>query len=59
LNLGHQHGSHLGLAFAKYHGGSVNKAVTFGHRGPGPTIKRPALTDKMFAHAGLIDAIPS
>ena len=58
LNLwGISYGSHLGLAFMKVHGGSVNKAVLSGIEGLDQTIKRPAMTDKMFAHVQeLIDA---
>jgi pimeloyl-ACP methyl ester carboxylesterase len=60
LNLwGISYGSHLGLTFIKYHGGSVNKAVLSGIEGLDQTIKRPALTDKMFVHVQeLIDADP-
>lgn len=61
LNLwGISYGSHLGLAFMKYHGGSVNKAVLSGIEGLDQTVKRPALTDKMFMHVQeLIDADPN
>lgn len=60
LNLwGISYGSHLGLAFMKYHGASVNKAVLSGIEGLDQTVKRPAMTDKMFAHVqDLIDADP-
>lgn len=60
LNLwGISYGSHLGLATMKYHGGSINKAVLSGIEGLDQTIKRPALTDKMFAHVQeIIDADP-
>ena len=51
LNLwGISYGSHLGLALMKYHPASINKAVLSGIEGLDQTIKRPALTDKMFAH---------
>jgi pimeloyl-ACP methyl ester carboxylesterase len=61
INLwGISYGSHLGLAFMKYHHDSVNKAVLSGIEGLDQTIKRPALTDKMFAHVqDLIDADPA
>jgi pimeloyl-ACP methyl ester carboxylesterase len=61
LNLwGISYGSHLGLAFMKYHAGSVNKAVLSGIEGLDQTIKRPAMTDKMFVHVQeLIDADPA
>ena len=61
LNLwGISYGSHLGLAFMKYHGRSVNKAVLSGIEGLDQTIKRPAMTDRMFAHVQeLIDADPT
>lgn len=61
LNLwGISYGSHLGLAMMKYHGPSVNKAVLSGIEGLDQTIKRPAKTDKMFAHVQeLIDADPA
>ena len=60
LNLwGISYGSHLGLTLMKYHGASVNKAVLSGIEGLDQTIKRPAMTDKMFAHVQeLIDADP-
>lgn len=60
LNLwGISYGSHLGLTLMKYHAGSVNMAVLSGIEGLDQTIKRPALTDKMFAHVQeLIDADP-
>lgn len=60
LNLwGISYGSHLGLAIMKYHGAAVNKAVLSGIEGLDQTIKRPAMTDKMFAHVQeLIDADP-
>jgi pimeloyl-ACP methyl ester carboxylesterase len=60
LNLwGISYGSHLGLTLMKYHGPSVNKAVLSGIEGLDQTIKRPAMTDKMFAHVQeLIDADP-
>lgn len=60
VNLwGISYGSHLGLAFMKYHGDSVNRAVLSGIEGLDQTIKRPALTDKMFAHVQeVIDADP-
>lgn len=51
LNLwGISYGSHLGLTFIKYHGASVNKAVLSGIEGLDQTIKRPALTDRMFVY---------
>ncbi|RYD92059.1 MAG: alpha/beta fold hydrolase [Sphingomonadales bacterium] len=61
LNLwGISYGSHLGLAMMKYHGGSVNKAVLSGIEGLDQTIKRPAMTDRMFVHVqDLIDADPA
>lgn len=61
LNLwGISYGSHLGLAFMKYHGASVNRAVLSGIEGLDQTIKRPALTDKMFGHVQeLINADPA
>jgi pimeloyl-ACP methyl ester carboxylesterase len=61
LNLwGISYGSHLGLALMKYHPASINKAVLSGIEGLDQTIKRPALTDKMFAHVQeLIDADPA
>jgi pimeloyl-ACP methyl ester carboxylesterase len=61
LNLwGISYGSHLGLAIMKYHGASVNKAVLSGIEGLDQTIKRPAMTDRMFAHVQeLIDADPA
>jgi pimeloyl-ACP methyl ester carboxylesterase len=60
LNLwGISYGSHLGLAFMKYHGGSVNRAVLSGIEGLDQTVKRPALTDAMFAYVQeLIDTDP-
>jgi pimeloyl-ACP methyl ester carboxylesterase len=43
----------------KYHGSSINKAVLSGIEGLDQTIKRPALTDKLFAHVQeLIDSDP-
>lgn len=61
LNLwGISYGSHLGLAFMKYHGASVNRAVLSGIEGLDQTIKRPALTDKLFARVqAIIDADPA
>lgn len=61
LNLwGISYGSHLGLAFMKYHGGSVNKAVLSGIEGLDQTIKRPAMTDRMFARVQeVINADPA
>jgi pimeloyl-ACP methyl ester carboxylesterase len=61
LNLwGISYGSHLGLTFMKYHGGSVNKAVLSGIEGLDQTIKRPALTDEMFKRfQKVIDADPA
>ena len=61
LNLwGISYGSHLGLALMKYHPDAINKAVLSGIEGLDQTIKRPALTDKMFAHVQeLIDADPA
>ncbi len=61
LNLwGISYGSHLGLTILKYHGGSVNKAVLSGIEGLDQTVKRPAMTDKMFAHVQeIIDADPA
>lgn len=57
---GISYGSHLGLAFMKAHPLSVNKAVLSGIEGLDQTIKRPAMTDKMFAHVqALIDADPA
>ena len=51
INLwGISYGSHLGLAMLKYHGGSVNRAALSGIEGLDQTIKRPAMTDKMFEH---------
>ena len=42
LNLwGISYGSHLGLTFMKYHGGSVNKRRAVGHRGTGPDDQAP------------------
>lgn len=60
LNLwGISYGSHLGLAFMKQYGASVNRAVLSGIEGLDQTVKRPALTDKMFTHVQeLIDADP-
>ncbi len=61
LNLwGISYGSHLGLALMKYHPDAINKAVLSGIEGLDQTVKRPALTDKMFAHVqDLIDADPA
>jgi pimeloyl-ACP methyl ester carboxylesterase len=61
LNLwGISYGSHLGLAFMKYHGGSVNRAVLSGIEGLDQTIKRPALTDQLFQRVQkVIDADPA
>jgi pimeloyl-ACP methyl ester carboxylesterase len=61
LNLwGISYGSHLGLTFMKYHGGSVNRAVLSGIEGLDQTIKRPALTDEMFRRfQKVIDADPA
>ena len=61
LNLwGISYGSHLGLTFMKYHGGSVNSAVLSGIEGLDQTIKRPALTDEMFRRVQkVIDADPA
>ncbi|MDZ4760117.1 MAG: alpha/beta fold hydrolase [Alphaproteobacteria bacterium] len=60
INLwGISYGSHLGLTMLKYHGGSVNKAVLSGIEGLDQTVKRPALTDKVFLHMQeIIDADP-
>ena len=60
LNLwGISYGSHLGLAVMKYHPATVGRAVLSGIEGLDQTIKRPALTDKVFAHVQeLIDADP-
>ncbi len=60
LNLwGISYGSHLGLAVMKYHPATVNRAVLSGIEGLDQTIKRPALTDKVFAHVQeIIDADP-
>lgn len=60
LNLwGISYGSHLGLAFMKYHAASVNRAVLSGIEGLDQTIKRPTMTDKMFTHVQeLIDGDP-
>lgn len=56
---GISYGSHLGLAMLKYHGGSISRAVLSGIEGLDQTIKRPAMTDKMFAHVQeLIDQDP-
>jgi pimeloyl-ACP methyl ester carboxylesterase len=44
----------------KYHPGSINKAVLSGIEGLDHTVKRPAMTDKMFAHVQeLINADPA
>jgi pimeloyl-ACP methyl ester carboxylesterase len=61
LNLwGISYGSHLGLAFIKQHGGSVNRAVLSGIEGLDQTIKRPALTDELFRRVQqVIDADPA
>ena len=57
---GISYGSHLGLAFLKYHGASVNRAVLSGIEGLDQTIKRPALTDELFARIQkVIDADPA
>ncbi len=60
LNLwGISYGSHLGLAVMKYHPATVNRAVLSGIEGLDQTIKRPALTDRVFAHVQeIIDADP-
>lgn len=56
---GISYGSHLGLAVMKYHPATVNRAVLSGIEGLDQTIKRPALTDKVFAHVQeIIDADP-
>lgn len=61
LNLwGISYGSHLGLAVMKYHPDTVGRAVLSGIEGLDQTIKRPALTDKVFAHVQeIIDADPA
>lgn len=61
LNLwGISYGSHLGLAVMKYHPATVGRAVLSGIEGLDQTIKRPALTDKVFAHVQeIIDADPA
>lgn len=61
LNLwGISYGSHLGLAVMKYHRATVGRAVLSGIEGLDQTIKRPALTDKAFAHLQeIIDADPA
>lgn len=61
VNLwGISYGSHLGLAVMKYHPASVGRAVLSGIEGLDQTIKRPALTDKVFAHVQeIIDADPA
>lgn len=61
LNLwGISYGSHLGLAVMKYHPATVGRAVLSGIEGLDHTIKRPALTDKVFAHVQeIIDADPA
>ncbi len=57
---GISYGSHLGLAVMKYHPATVGRAVLSGIEGLDQTIKRPALTDKVFAHVQeIIDADPS
>ncbi|MCA0374299.1 MAG: alpha/beta hydrolase [Gemmatimonadetes bacterium] len=54
---GISYGSHLGLAVLKYHGASVSRAVFAGIEGLEQTVKRPALTDSLFARVQrLIDA---
>ncbi len=61
VNLwGISYGSHLGLAVMKYHPATVGRAVLSGIEGLDQTIKRPALTDKVFAHVQeIIDADPA
>jgi pimeloyl-ACP methyl ester carboxylesterase len=46
---GISYGSHLGLAVLRYHGASVSRAVFAGIEGLEQTVKRPALTDSLFA----------
>jgi len=60
VNLwGISYGSHLGLTMMKYHPASVNRAALSGIEGLNQTVKRPALTDKVFAHVQeIIDADP-
>jgi len=54
---GISYGSHLGLAVLKYHNSSVSRAVFAGIEGLEQTVKRPALTDSLFARVQrLIDA---
>ncbi|MDP3736287.1 MAG: alpha/beta fold hydrolase [Hyphomonadaceae bacterium] len=56
---GISYGSHLGLAMMKYYPKSISKAVLSGIEGLDQTVKRPALTDKLFAHVQeIIDADP-
>jgi pimeloyl-ACP methyl ester carboxylesterase len=61
INLwGLSYGSHLGLAYLKYHPTSVSRAVLSGIEGLDQTIKRPALTDAMIARfQKIIDADPA
>ena len=61
VNLwGISYGSHLGLTVMKYHPATVGRAVLSGIEGLDQTIKRPALTDKVFAHVQeIIDADPA
>ncbi len=55
--VGISYGSHLGLAMLAYHGSSVSRAVFAGIEGLEQTVKRPALTDSLFARVQrLIDA---
>lgn len=56
---GISYGSHLALAALKYHPESIGRAVLAGIEGLDQTVKRPALTDALFARAqALIDADP-
>ncbi len=60
INLwGISYGSHLGLAFMKYHPGSVARAVLAGIEGLDETVKLPSETDAYFARVqAVIDADP-
>ncbi|MEQ8178337.1 MAG: alpha/beta fold hydrolase [Amphiplicatus sp.] len=56
---GISYGSHLALAALKHHPDSIGRAVLAGIEGLDQTVKRPALTDALFAYAQtLIDADP-
>jgi pimeloyl-ACP methyl ester carboxylesterase len=56
---GISYGSHLGLAAMKYHPDAIDRVVLSGIEGLDQTIKRPALTDRVFAHVQeIIDADP-